>query len=89
MKDSKQSTRFFVVVGLMSCAGAVSSPQILANNTDPSPSFVQGILLAVVSLLSLGVVCVCMSVPARVLVVIVMLVDLAAIWGCSAWLLAR
>ncbi len=89
MKHSKQSTRFFVVVGLMACAGAVSSPQILGNNTDPAPSFVRGIILAVVSLLSLGVVCVRMSVSARVLVVIVMLVDLVAIWGCSAWLLAR
>lgn len=89
MKDSKESTRFFVAVGVMACAGAVSSPQILANNTDPAPSFVRGIALAVISLLSLGVALGRMSAPARVLVVIVILVDLAAIWGCSAWLLAR
>ena len=83
-----RSTGFFVVAGVLATLGAITSPQVLGNNTDPTPSFRQAVLLAVVAILLLGTAFVRCTVGARLVVALLVIVDVAVIVefvGATSW----
>jgi hypothetical protein len=64
---------------VLATIGAVGSPQVLGNNTDPTPSFCQAVLLAMVGILALGVAFSRCTAGARIVLALLVFVDLAVI----------
>lgn len=86
----QESGHFFVVTGLLATMGAVCSPHILGNGTDPRQSFCQAAVLAAIGILALAVAFPQGTRGARILVALLVVVDLAVIVqfaGALRWLI--